>query len=151
MKTFFSFLLTTSLILFTACSEDTNNSGIEEQFHYDVTLSYDATTLLIDSISDCLNDSAILERIYKYDTIFIESQIKKEIMIFPSQIHSSRSNIKSIGVHSFGDTLKLELIEKEKTPNFDLYCPVWIYATLNDTLNGNYIKTFVGVYPLGRK
>lgn len=72
-------------------------------------------------------------------------------MIFPSQIHSSRSNIKSIGVHSFGDTLKLELIEKEKTPNFDLYCPVWIYATLNDTLNGNYIKTFVGVYPLGRK
>mgnify|MGYP007101876101 FL=1 len=73
------------------------------------------------------------------------------MIAFPSQIHSSKDNIKSIGVHSFGDTLKIELIEKEKTLDADICCLVWVYGTVNDKIDAKYIKTFTGVYPLGTK
>ena len=151
MKKIFFLVLATSISLFIACSDNSTSSEIKERFHYDTSLSYDETTLSIDSISNCLNDSARIEQIYKFDSIYIEQKTEKETIAFPSQIHSSRSNIKSIGIHTFGDTLKIELIEKEKTPDIDLCCLVWIQATLNGTLKGNYIKTFTGVYPLGNR
>ena len=59
--------------------------------------------------------------------------------------------MKSIGTIIHGDTLKIVLIEKEKTPNFDIDCPVWIYGSLNGNLKGNYIETPFDVYPLGKK
>ncbi|MBO4713763.1 MAG: hypothetical protein J5615_07740 [Fibrobacter sp.] len=58
--------------------------------------------------------------------------------------------MKSIGVYIHGDTLKVALIEKEKTPNFDIDCPVWIYGTLKSSIKGNYIETPFSVYPLGK-
>ncbi len=61
---------------------------------------------------------------------------------------SLRRVVKSIGIHSFGDTLKIELIEKEKSPGLSLDCPVWVYGSLNGKLDGKYIKTFTGVYLL---
>lgn len=151
MKIFFSLILVTLISLFIACSENSDTSGIEERFHYDTSLSYDETTLSLDSISNCLNDSARIEQIYKFDSIFIELQKDREFIVFPSQVHSSIDNIKSIGIHPFGDTLKIELIEKEKTPEVDLCCLVWVYGTINGEIDVKYIKTFTGVYPLGKK
>jgi hypothetical protein len=89
--------------------------------------------------------------VYNSDTIFIEEKDGVEIVAFPSQVHSYIANIKSIGVHSFGDTLKIELIEKEKTLEASFFCLVWVYGTVNDKIDAKYIKTFTGVYPLGSK
>lgn len=66
-------------------------------------------------------------------------------------MYSFAENIKSIGVYSMGDTLKIELIEKEKTPNYSLDCPVWVYGTLNGNVAAKYIKTRSGIYPLKKK
>ena len=74
-----------------------------------------------------------------------------EKLLFFSQVHSFKDNIKSIGTRSYGDTLEIELIEKDKTPTASLYCPVWVYSIINGEINAKYIKTFTGVYPLGKK
>lgn len=107
--------------------------------------------ILLDSISSCIVDSAIIESVYTFDTIFIEKKNDIDVITIPSQVHSSIDNIKSIGVHPFGDTLKIELIEKEKIPEVNLFCVVWVYGSVNEKINAKYIKTFTGVYPLGTK
>lgn len=151
MKKKLFFIFSISAVLNIACSDNSSESETGLTYHYDTSIDYNEQTVLLDSISSCLNDSIRIESIYKFDTIFVERQQKKEMIAFPSQIHSSKDNIKSIGVHSFGDTLKIELIEKEKTLDADICCLVWVYGTVNDKIDAKYIKTFTGVYPLGGK
>jgi len=147
------YLITLALFFFPfiACSEDSDESNMGYTYHYDTSISYDEKSLLLDSISDCIIDSTAIESVYNSDTIFIEKKNGVEVMAFPSQVHSYIANIKSIGVHSFGDILKIELIENEKTPEVNLCCLVWVYGTVNEKIDAKYIKTFTGVYPLGRK
>ena len=83
----------------------------------------------------------------KIDSIYTN----KNFISIPYQIYCAKDNMKSIGTIIHGDTLKIVLIEKEKTPNFDIDCPVWIYGSLNGNLKGNYIETPFDVYPLGKK
>lgn len=151
MKTTRLIILSIIALLHTACSSSSNESDSGLSFHYDTSLSYEESVLSIDSISKCIIDSTKIEYVYKLDSIFIEQNKEKEIIAFPSQIHSFKDNIKSIGIHPLGDTLKVELIEKEKTPDTDLFCLVWVYSTLNEKISAKYIKTFTGVYPIGRK
>lgn len=146
-----SLILALFFLSFIACSEDSDESNMGYTYHYDTSISYDEKKLSLDSISDCIIDSAAIESVYNSDTIFIEKKNAVEVMTFPSQVHSSIANIKSIGVHSFGDTLKIELIEKEKTPEASLFCLVWVYGSVNEKISAKYIKTFTGVYPLGSK
>jgi len=146
-----SLILALFCLSFIACSEDSGESNMGYTYHYDTSISYDEKKLLLDSISDCIIDSAAIESVYNSDTIFIEEKDGVEIVAFPSQVHSYIANIKSIGVHSFGDTLKIELIEKEKTLEASFFCLVWVYGTVNDKIDAKYIKTFTGVYPLGSK
>ena len=130
--------------LFMACSK---NSSDTDFFHYDTSLSYNENLLVLDSISACIDDEMEWER-FKQDSVFIKRQSDKEIIVFPSQLNTLRRVVKSIGIHSFGDTLKIELIEKEKSPGLSLDCPVWVYGSLNGELDGKYVKTFTGVYLL---
>lgn len=139
------FSMTLAMII-SACS-DSNDSDAGLSYHYDTSLTYDETVLELDSISGCILDSAEIDRIYKLDTLYIENQK----FWFPSQVHSLQSNIKSIGVHAFGDTLKLELIEKSKTVQADFYCPVWVYGSLSGNLQGKFVSTFTGVYALSNR
>ena len=127
-----------------ACSK---NSSDTDFFHYDTSLSYNENLLVLDSISACIDDEMEWER-FKQDSVFIKRQSDKEIIVFPSQLNTLRRVVKSIGIHSFGDTLKIELIEKEKSPGLSLDCPVWVYGSLNGELDGKYVKTFTGVYLL---
>lgn len=127
-----------------ACSK---NSSDTDFFHYDTSLSYNENLLVLDSISACIDDEMEWER-FKQDSVFIKRQGDKEIIVFPSQLNTLRRVVKSIGIHSFGDTLKIELIEKEKSPGLSLDCPVWVYDSLNGELDGKYVKTFTGVYLL---
>lgn len=120
-------------------------------YKYGKVLDFDESVLSLDSISGCLTDSSEIEYVYKMDSVYVERKSEKEIIAFPSQIHSSVDSIKSIGVRVKGDTLRLELIEKDKTPKEQLYCPVWVYATLKGKIEGKFILTFTGVYPLVRK
>lgn len=131
--------------LFMACSK---NSSDTDFFHYDTSLSYNENLLVLDSISACIDDELEWERFFKQDSVFIKRQGDKEIIVFPSQLNTLRRVVKSIGIHSFGDTLKIELIEKEKSPGLSLDCPVWVYGSLNGELDGKYVKTFTGVYLL---
>lgn len=131
--------------LFMACSK---NSSDTDFFHYDTSLSYNENLLVLDSISACIDDELEWECFFKQDSVFIKRQGDKEIIVFPSQLNTLRRVVKSIGIHSFGDTLKIELIEKEKSPGLSLDCPVWVYGSLNGELDGKYVKTFTGVYLL---
>ncbi|WP_295053258.1 hypothetical protein [uncultured Fibrobacter sp.] len=146
-----SLILALFFLSFIACSEDSDESNMGYTYHYDTSISYDEKKILLDSISDCIIDSAAIESVYNSDTIFIEEKNGVEIVAFPSQVHSSIDNIKSIGTHLFGDTLKIELIEKEKTLEANLFCVVWVYGSVNEKISAKYIKTFTGVYPLGSK
>lgn len=148
MSKYIFFSLIISLFV-SSCSDD--ETDIDISYHYDTSISYDEKKLSLDSISDCIIDSAAIESVYNSDTIFIEKKNAVEVMTFPSQVHGSIANIKSIGVHSFGDTLKIELIEKEKTPEASLFCLVWVYGSVNEKISAKYIRTFTGVYPLGTK
>lgn len=148
MSKYIFFSLIISLFV-SSCSDD--ETDIDISYHYDTSISYDEKKILLDSISDCIIDSAAIESVYNSDTIFIEEKNGVEIVAFPSQVHSSIDNIKSIGTHLFGDTLKIELIEKEKTLEANLFCVVWVYGSVNEKISAKYIKTFTGVYPLGSK
>lgn len=148
MKNFLIFLLL--VFSFVACSDDSSESETILSYHYDTSISYNEKLLLLDSISNCLYDESIIESIYKYDTIFTKMKQGEKLLFF-SQVHSFKDNIKSIGTRSYGDTLEIELIEKDKTPTASLYCPVWVYSIINGEINAKYIKTFTGVYPLGKK
>lgn len=145
--------LSCSLLFLAACSD---HSSEEEEdsvnsYHYDTTLPYDESVLNLDSISSCLYDSTTLEAFFKNDSVFIESQDGKNSLIFQSYIYYSQNNIKSVGAYAFNDTLKLELIEKEKSPDTDLFCPVMVYTTLKGKIEAKYISTASGVYALGNK
>ncbi|MCF0222984.1 MAG: hypothetical protein HUK20_01825 [Fibrobacter sp.] len=133
--------------IYLGCSKDTD---MGESFHYDTSLDYDETIMTLDSISDCLN-SIEMERHDRADTVFINNEAGRKKLTFPSRLDCSKDNIKSVGVYTSGDTLTLETLEKEKSPGLTLDCPVWVYATLKKKLDGNYIKTRTGVYPLGKK
>lgn len=151
MPIIFFLTLVISTFSFIACTGEPNESDASFTYHYDTSISYDEKSLLLDSLSNCIIDSSKIESVYKFDSVFIEQQKDREFIVFPSQVHSSIDNIKSIGVHPFGDTLKIELIEKEKTPEVNLFCLVWVYGLVNEKINAKYIKTFTGVYPLGKK
>ncbi len=94
-----------------ACSKNPSETDF---FHYDTSLSYNENLLVLDSISACIDDELEWKRFFKQDSVFIERQGDKEIIVLPSQLNTLRKVVKSIGIHSFGDTLKIELIEKEK-------------------------------------
>lgn len=87
------------------------------------------------------------ETFEKIDSIYIGGNT----ISIPYQIYCDKDNMKSVGVYIHGDTLNIALIEKEKTPNFSIDCPVWIYGTLKSNIKGNYIETPFNVYPLGKK
>lgn len=145
MRNYIFMIVCSLFFLFIACSK---NSSETDFFHYDTSLSYNENLLVLDSISSCIDDEMEWERFFKQDSVFIKRQGDKEIIVFPSQLNTLRRTIKSIGINSFGDTLKIELIEKEKSPGLSLDCPVWVYGSLNGELDGKYIKTFTGVYLL---
>ena len=128
------------------CSENTDSG---DSFHFDTSLDYNENILTLDSISGCLG-SVEMERHDRADTVFVNNEAGKKTLTFPSRLECSKDNIKSVGVYTSGDTLTLETLEKEKTPEITLDCPVWVYVTLNESLDGNYIKTRTGVYPLGK-
>lgn len=69
-------------------------------------------------------------------------------MNFQSYLYTSKDVIKSVGANVNGDTLKLALIEKVPTPKLELFCPVWVYTTVNGNINAKYISTASGVYTL---
>lgn len=142
MKNFLFFL---SLIFsFIACSGE---SETILSYHYDTSISYNENLLLLDSISNCINDPFEMETFEKIDSIYIDGNT----ISIPYQIYCDKDNMKSVGVYIHGDTLNIALIEKEKTPNFSIDCPVWIYGTLKSNIKGNYIETPFNVYPLGKK
>lgn len=139
------FTIACLFFFFMACSKNPSETDF---FHYDTSLSYNENLLVLDSISACIDDELEWERFFKQDSVFIERQGDKEIIVLPSQLNTLRKVVKSIGIHSFGDTLKIELIEKEKSSGLSLDCPVWVYGSLNGELDGKYIRTFTGVYVL---
>jgi len=140
------FILLMMIVFFiVACSMDGNP---ELMYHYDTSLSYDESILTLDSVSNCINSQKETEIHSKTDSLFIERQDDKDIIVFPFQIYCSKENIKSVGVYAFGDTLKLELIEKEKTPGSPLDCPVWAYSSVKENLDGKYVKIRNKIYPL---
>ncbi len=147
---YFLFLATFSLS-FICCGNNSRESSMEYFYHYDTSLNYNEELFILDSISKCIFDFGELDLFEKKDSLFVEDCNSKKIIVFPSQMYSFAENIKSIGVYSMGDTLKIELIEKEKTPNYSLDCPVWVYGTLNGNVAAKYIKTRSGIYPLKKK
>ena len=134
--------------LILGCSSE-SDSG--EFYHYDTSLDYNEQILSLDSITNCIIDSTETEYHSSIDTIFISSDGKKNSFTFPTYLLCSKNNIKSIGVYAIKDTLKIELIENEKTPGVPLDCPVWVYSTPNGDINAKYILTRSGIYPLGKK
>ena len=114
-----------------------NEWGDTEGFHYDTSLHYDESILLLDSISNC---SGNIADAFFVDTLFIESVGGKKTLVFPAQIYTDKKIIRSIGIHPSGDTLIVGLIEKEKTPNYLLDCPVLVYSTVNKDLPGKYLS-----------
>ena len=130
------------------CSSE-SDSG--EFYHYDTSLDYNEQMLLLDSISNCIIDSAETEYHSSIGTIFISNDGEKPSFTFPSYLLSSKDNIKSIGVYAIKDTLKIELLEKKKTPGVSLDCPIWVYSTPNGDISTKYILTRSGVYPIEKK
>lgn len=138
------------VLLLTACSNNANDSISGNSFHYDTTLTYDETILSLDSISKCINDSAALNEFFKNDSFFTVNQNNKKLLNFQSYLYTSKKDIKSVGANVNGDTLKLALIEKAQTPMLELFCPVWVYTTVNGNINSKYISTASGVYTLNK-
>ena len=149
MNSKFLFIFSMSIFLFVACSKEAEESS-EFTYHYNTSLDYDNNLLSLDSISDCIANPNELDYFEGKKSIDIQRQDGKEILVFPTQIYTSKQTIQSIGIHLSGDTLSIALIEKEKTPNYSLDCPVWVYASLNGELDADYIKTSSGVYPLAK-
>lgn len=149
MNSKFLFIFSMSIFLFVACSKEAEESS-EFTYHYNTSLDYDNNLLSLDSISDCIVNPNELDYFEGKKSIDIQRQDGKEILVFPTQIYTSKQTIQSIGIHLSGDTLSIALIEKEKTPNYSLDCPVWVYASLNGELDADYIKTSSGVYPLAK-
>jgi len=149
MNSKFLFIFSMSIFLFVACSKEAEESS-EFTYHYNTSLDYDNNLLYLDSISDCIVNPNELDYFEGKKSIDIQRQDGKEILVFPTQIYTSKQTIQSIGIHLSGDTLSIALIEKEKTPNYSLDCPVWVYASLNGELDADYIKTSSGVYPLAK-
>ena len=149
MNSKFLFIFSMSIFLFVACSKEAEESS-EFTYHYNTSLDYDNNLLSLDSISDCIANPNELDYFEGKKSIDIQRQGGKEILVFPTQIYTSKQTIQSIGIHLSGDTLSIALIEKEKTPNYSLDCPVWVYASLNGELDADYIKTSSGVYPLAK-
>lgn len=146
MSSKFLFILSISIFLFVACSKEAEGSS-EFTYHYNTSLDYDENLLSLDSISDCIEDPNELDYFEGKNSIDMKRQDGKETLVFPTQLYTSKEAIQSIGIHLSDDTLSVALIEKEKTPNYSLDCPVWVYASLNGELDAGYIKTSSGVYP----
>lgn len=146
-------IMSLSMVIFllAACSDDSSSSSEILSYHYDTSYSYDETVMSLDSISNCLHDSLSLATFGSNDSAYVETEGEKNILVFQSFARSSRSNIKSVGAYALDDTLKLELIEKEKMPDVDLFCPIYVYTTVKGEINSKYISTASGVYVLGRK
>lgn len=149
MNSKFLSILSVSLFLFVTCSKETEESS-EFTYHYNTSLDYNENLLSLDSISDCIVDPNELDYFEGKKSIDMERQDGKEALVFPTQLYTSKETIRSIGIHLSGDTLSIALIEKEKTPNYSLDCPVWVYASLNGKLDAGYIKTSSGVYPFAK-
>lgn len=132
-------------LIVVACTNKESSDVVS--YHYDTNLNYDESLIILDSISNCINDSDDMGNFAKTDSIFRND----EHITVPYQIYCSKENFKSIGVYDRGDTLKIALIEKEKTPNYSLDCPVWVYGTLIGDVESGYMKTPFGVYPLKKK
>ncbi|MCL4102219.1 hypothetical protein [Fibrobacter sp. HC4] len=141
-------LLFAMIFAFVACSSGSSSDIEDVSYNYDTSLDYNEELLVLDSISNCIRNAEMLDKIYTSDSIFIKQEKNGKKITFPSQIHSSIDNIKSIGVYEKGDTLKVELIEKEKTHQKQLLCPVFVYATIKGDIKEKYILTFTGLYPL---
>lgn len=134
-----------------ACSDDSSSSNEILHYHYDTSYSYDETVLSLDSLSECLHKSDAIDEFDGKDSAFIETSDKRTSLTFQAYIYVPRSNIKSVGAYALGDTLKLELIEKEKMPDADLFCPIYVYTTVKGEIDSRYISTASGVYALGKK
>ena len=142
------FLSSTAFLWF-GCDNGSTDDGLS--FKYDTSINYDENFFALDSISDCAKTQVDVEEIESQDTVFIENDNGQNRIFFPTQIYYSKDNVKSIGVHINEDTLTVALIEKEKTPNISLDCPVRVYATqINDAdLNGKILKIqYTGKLPL---
>lgn len=132
-------LLLSTFFFFSACSRVIDDGKI---FHYDTSLSYDESILILDSISDCIVSREETDFIVQMRSILIERQGDKETLAFLTQIYCSRDNFKSIGVHEDGNVLYVALIEKEKTPGTPLDCPVYVYSTVKKDIRGKYISSY---------
>ncbi len=139
------------LFLLAACSDDSSASSEILSYHYDTSYSYDEAVLSLDSLSECQYKPADVEAFDRNDSAFVETLGERVYLVFQSYIYVPRSNIKSVGAYALGDTLKLELIEKEKMLDAGLFCPIYVYTTVKGEINSKYISTASGVYVLGRK
>jgi len=128
-----------SAIAVYSCSGETDCSCLDN-----TETVYNETLLQLDSLSPCANTEQEMDRIENVDSLFIVSENGKVSFVFPSQISWSRDSIKSIGVESKGDTLRVKLLLKENTPIMPLDCPVWVYATVKGTIDEHYAITDVG-------
>ena len=109
-------------------------------------IRYDEDFVTLDSISDCILDEQEIDKHYSSDTAFVEEKNGKNVIVFPSQRSYSKKYIKSIGAFVKGDTLQLDLLDKEKPPSTELFCPFKVYGTLNKPFNGKFVSTRSGVY-----
>lgn len=150
-KLFLGTIVPALAFTFIACSDDSSSSNEDLSYHYDTSLEYDKGVLALDSISNCIDGVDDVKLHDQVDSVFVESRGDDEVVTFPSRISTTRDVINSVGVYVAGDTLKVALIESEKTPNYTLDCPVWGYTTVKGEINSKYISTASGVYVLGRK
>lgn len=143
--------LLTAFFAVVACSDDSSSSNEDLSYHYDTSLEYDKGVLALDSISNCIDGVDDVKLHDQVDSVFVESRGDDEVITFPSRISTTRDVINSVGVYVAGDTLKVALIESEKTPNYTLDCPIYVYTTVKGEINSKYISTASGVYALGKK
>jgi len=109
-------------------------------------IRYDEDFVTLDSISDCILDEQEIDKHYSSDSAFVEEKNGKNVIVFPSQLDYPRKYVKSIGAFIKGDTLQLDLLDKEKPPETPLFCPIKVYGTLNKPFNGKFVSTRSGVY-----
>ena len=138
VKTTIAFVVTLfSAMVVCSCSGDVSTNHSSEN-------AYNETLLQLDSISPCAITEQEMDSMYNADSLFIVSENGKASFVFPSQISWSRDSIKSIGVESRGDTLRVKLLLKGNTPIMPLDCPVWVYSSVTGRIDEHYVVTDVG-------
>lgn len=133
------------VLVYTSLKRELEENYLAAMGAYSI-IRYDENFVTLDSISDCILDEQEINKHYSSDTAFVEEKNGKNVIVFPSQLDYPRKYVKSIGAFIKGDTLQLDLLDKEKPPETPLFCPIKVYGTLNKPFNGKFVSTRSGVY-----